>query len=270
MNKHWNRTSKPWQREPKLGASRNQNKPQKGGNLTLPGAKKINEMDAIPHFDHEAGLPGSFKAKDIKFYAGEEKIFARRQEENAKLPSGGKQKNFRHVSNNITRRFSSNRTKITSPPEGYGSEEPRKRSTSEKADFSNRNVDVFYRKNSKSPVYAKPQPQFILKDSKIMVNPGADETRREGRKTRITPTSYTPSVGKVPTQQRPIEYYRINRYISQSGLCSRRQADQLIKEGRVKINGQVCTELATRVLLGKDQVTVNNKTINQKKWFICF
>lgn len=275
MNKYWNKTSKPSQRGHKPSASRNQNKPQKGRDYTSQGAKKTNEMDVIARFDHEDALTGSFNARDIKFYPRLENTFSRPQEGAAKgrsfsagkpLPSysAGKQKNFRSEPN-ITQRFSSNRNRMAPPQASDGAEESRKRSISGNALFPNRNADVLNRKNSKSPTYGKPQPQFILKDSKIIANPDADAPRRGGRKTRISATGYAPPVGKVPTKQRAIEYYRINRYISQSGLCSRREADQLIKEGRVKINGQVCTDLATRVLLGKDQVTVNNKSIKPEK-----
>src|SRR5262249_36788006 len=40
---------------------------------------------------------------------------------------------------------------------------------------------------------------------------------------------------------------RLNKIIADSGIASRRAADQLILEGRVKINGVVVTELGTRV-----------------------
>jgi 23S rRNA pseudouridine2605 synthase len=40
---------------------------------------------------------------------------------------------------------------------------------------------------------------------------------------------------------------RLNRFIARSGVCSRRQADELIKAGRVEINGETVTELGTQV-----------------------
>lgn len=52
---------------------------------------------------------------------------------------------------------------------------------------------------------------------------------------------------------------RINRYISDSGCCSRREADRLIAEGRVRINGQVA-QLGQRVQPG-DRVTLNGKPV---------
>ena len=40
---------------------------------------------------------------------------------------------------------------------------------------------------------------------------------------------------------------RLNRYLASCGLGSRRSCEQLIKEGRVSVNGRVCLELATEV-----------------------
>lgn len=52
---------------------------------------------------------------------------------------------------------------------------------------------------------------------------------------------------------------RLNKFISESGYCSRRGADKLIEEGRVKINGSV-PELGTKVQPG-DKVSVDGKLI---------
>lgn len=43
------------------------------------------------------------------------------------------------------------------------------------------------------------------------------------------------------------EEIRINKFIAHSGLCSRRDADKLIEEGRVKVNGKVVKELGMKV-----------------------
>ena len=54
---------------------------------------------------------------------------------------------------------------------------------------------------------------------------------------------------------------RINKFLSESGYCSRRAADRLIEEGRVTINGKV-PEMGTKVQPG-DQVEVDGKAINK-------
>ena len=53
---------------------------------------------------------------------------------------------------------------------------------------------------------------------------------------------------------------RLNKFISDSGFCSRREADKLIEQNRVKINGKV-PELGTKVQSG-DTVLVDGKRIN--------
>lgn len=55
---------------------------------------------------------------------------------------------------------------------------------------------------------------------------------------------------------------RINKAISSSGYCSRRQADTLIESGKVRINGKIA-ELGDRVT-EEDEITVNGKVINEE------
>lgn len=54
----------------------------------------------------------------------------------------------------------------------------------------------------------------------------------------------------------------LNKFISNTGRCSRREADKLIKEGRVTINGKVAT-LGNRVNSG-DKVLIDKKPLNAK------
>ncbi|MCC1497906.1 23S rRNA pseudouridine(2604) synthase RluF [Alcanivorax sp. 1008] len=55
---------------------------------------------------------------------------------------------------------------------------------------------------------------------------------------------------------------RLNKFISDTGICSRREADRLIEEGQVRINGQVAL-MGTRVADG-DQVMVHGKPLRAK------
>lgn len=59
---------------------------------------------------------------------------------------------------------------------------------------------------------------------------------------------------------------RINRFLAESGVSSRRGADELIKEGVVKINGKTA-ELGDEVSVGEDSVYVNGKPVNVIKKF---
>ncbi|MDB5274305.1 MAG: pseudouridine synthase [Chitinophagaceae bacterium] len=58
----------------------------------------------------------------------------------------------------------------------------------------------------------------------------------------------------------PSELKRINKFISESGFCSRREADKLIEQGRVTINGKL-PEVGTKVS-SHDEVRVDGKLIN--------
>ena len=62
---------------------------------------------------------------------------------------------------------------------------------------------------------------------------------------------------------------RLQKIIAQSGLTSRRKAEELIVNGKVKVNGKVVTELGTKVS-SKDEITVNNKIIEKepKEYYI--
>ena len=57
---------------------------------------------------------------------------------------------------------------------------------------------------------------------------------------------------------------RLNRFISQSGVCSRREADEFILAGVVTVNGQVVTELGTKIL-PTDEVRFNDEKLQGEK-----
>ncbi len=58
---------------------------------------------------------------------------------------------------------------------------------------------------------------------------------------------------------------RLNRFLSMCGVTSRRKADRLIQEGRVKVNGKVVRELGTKVDPQKDVVEVDGKRVKVPK-----
>ena len=58
---------------------------------------------------------------------------------------------------------------------------------------------------------------------------------------------------------------RLNRYISQSGVCARREADELIAAGKIKVNGKVVTKLGTKVNPKHDVVEYLGQTLIAQK-----
>ena len=66
----------------------------------------------------------------------------------------------------------------------------------------------------------------------------------------------------------PNEPIRLNKYLANAGVCSRREADDFITAGVVTVNGQIVTELGTKVKLG-DEVRFHDQTISiERKIYI--
>jgi 23S rRNA pseudouridine2605 synthase len=58
---------------------------------------------------------------------------------------------------------------------------------------------------------------------------------------------------------------RLNRYISNAGICSRRKADELISAGVVSVNGVVISELGHKVDPQKDEIRYNGELLKREK-----
>ena len=57
---------------------------------------------------------------------------------------------------------------------------------------------------------------------------------------------------------------RLQKLIAESGYCSRRKAEELIKQGKVILNGKKVTELGTKASFG-DEILVNDKLIEYQE-----
>ena len=57
------------------------------------------------------------------------------------------------------------------------------------------------------------------------------------------------------------EEVRLNKYIANSGVCSRREADNFILAGVVTVNGEVVTELGTKININTDDVRFNGERL---------
>lgn len=102
----------------------------------------------------------------------------------------------------------------------------------------------------------KPQNK---RSSKIRVSGSRGKTNeRRGSKQRPQTDQGLNSIEDDP------KGVRLNRYIAQAGVCSRRKADELIIEGRVRLNGDVVKELGTRVQKN-DVVDVGGRRITPQR-----
>ena len=62
----------------------------------------------------------------------------------------------------------------------------------------------------------------------------------------------------------PNEPIRLNKYLANAGVCSRREADDFIQAGVVSVNGNIVTELGTKVLRG-DEVKFHDQPVTLEK-----
>ncbi|MBD5250076.1 MAG: pseudouridine synthase [Barnesiella sp.] len=83
--------------------------------------------------------------------------------------------------------------------------------------------------------------------------------------------SFTPRPRPViyeETAPAPDEQIRLNKYMANAGLCSRREADEFIKQGLVKVNGEVVTELGTKIT-PQDTIEYDDKVVTlERKCYI--
>lgn len=97
------------------------------------------------------------------------------------------------------------------------------------------------------------------------------EGRRRGDRSGDVPKQEPPTYDILPTSREQDEKVsadekniRLNKYIADAGVCSRREADKLIEAGEIQVNGKTVTELGYKVSR-KDAVTYNGRRLSQEK-----
>lgn len=92
----------------------------------------------------------------------------------------------------------------------------------------------------------KPTHKKSDKSSKPVVQKNANDTKKEDQDNLI----------------------RLNKFIANAGICSRREADQLIQSGVIMVNGEIVKELGTKVK-PDDKVQYGDETLKrEKKYFV--
>ena len=117
--------------------------------------------------------------------------------------------------------------------------------------FSNGGRGGFNKRGNNNRPYKRFEPQF-------------DESAESGinqmisRKPQLDSAMYSDN-DYVPT---PIkDEMRLNKFIANSGVCSRREADTFIQAGVVTVNGEVVTELGTKVNVSTDDIRFNGERL---------
>jgi len=120
--------------------------------------------------------------------------------------------------------------------------------------------------NNKSP---RKRPQKRYEEKTFQKSDYKKDNRKaksefEGKK-NIRKKTFTPFYKKKSVEKsEEKEGIRLNKYIANSGICSRREADVFIQNGVVKVNGKVVDELGYKVM-PSDEVFFDGKYIRPEK-----
>lgn len=99
---------------------------------------------------------------------------------------------------------------------------------------------------------------------------GNNNNRRFAQEENDPNTTPRKTFSKKKVLVRPVKYkenvdpstpLRLNKYLANAGVCSRREADNYITSGVVKVNGEIVSELGAKVTRG-DYVTFNDKPVH--------
>jgi 23S rRNA pseudouridine2605 synthase len=114
----------------------------------------------------------------------------------------------------------------------------------------------------KTPSRGRKRERDVRRASDFAARSGKPQVKMEPAMVTRDPRK-KPAVAKV---EAPIDGpMRLQRYLSQAGVASRRAAEALITEGRVEVNGKIVTELGTKVDPYKDLVKVSGKLVRPEK-----
>lgn len=92
-------------------------------------------------------------------------------------------------------------------------------------------------------------------------NAGSNKQRESFNKQSDSKKKSSKPKNSVSQNYSVSEEIRINKFIAHAGLCSRREADALISDGKVEVNGKVVTELGMKVSQ-RDKVIVDGQTLS--------
>lgn len=102
-------------------------------------------------------------------------------------------------------------------------------------------------------------------------NPNGQQTRKPGQQ-RPRTAGYNPNAKYSKKKQieykellaDPNEPIRLNKFLANAGICSRREADEFIAAGVVSVNGEVVTELGTKIKR-TDEVKFHDEPVNVER-----
>jgi len=119
-----------------------------------------------------------------------------------------------------------------------------------------------------APASAKPaKPGAPAKPVHLTPAPSKSVHPAPSKSVHPAPAKSVHPVPPKPAPGAPTETLPLNKYIAHGGICSRRDAAELVRQGKVTVNGQLITEPGTKVH-PTDTVKVNNKKITISHNFV--
>ncbi len=158
---------------------------------------------------------------------------------------GGKRK-FRSEDDSEDFKFNRNKKR------GFGNKDSKK-SRNNRLEKTERS----FRRYSSDVDSSKPRRRNVIAESEILTEI-MDRRKNEGRmlprKKRVLSLEFEEKHGPI----------RLNKYIANAGICSRREADVLIAAGAITVNGEVVTEMGHKVM-PTDEVRYGDKVLQREK-----
>lgn len=124
----------------------------------------------------------------------------------------------------------------------YGNSRPQRRNFGGKPGFNN---------NGRNNFHKRFEPKFNDHDEEGI-------NQMISRKPQLDSMQYSDNDRVLPAMPDEV---RLNKFIANSGVCSRREADTFIQAGVVTVNGEVVTELGTKVNIYTDDVRFNGERL---------
>jgi 23S rRNA pseudouridine2605 synthase len=187
--------------------------------------------------------------------SGSERPFRGRNEEGSSSPRPRAYNSERSAGTKRPYRKVEGAEEIRSSKEGYENREPKERKPSTRA----------YSGSKPASKRAAPRPRINESGERELnrfeKKRGVEKKFIEKKYGATTNrTGARPATPKVQDRSG----IRLNRYIANAGVCSRREADELIEAGEIKVNGVVITEMGYRIQAG-DSVKHGNKVLSPEK-----
>ncbi|HLO42747.1 MAG TPA: pseudouridine synthase [Leadbetterella sp.] len=141
--------------------------------------------------------------------------------------------------------------------EGFPKREFNRGSFDKNSDRPNFERKAFDRNTEASKPEARKSNYGNPKNEKAAFRPNYDES---SLKSKLPPKVRT----KVEKEETFTATIRLNRYLANAGLCSRRDADEFIASGQITVNGEVITEMGYQVK-PTDVIKYGRKILNREK-----